>query len=221
MKNRILLVTIGAAALAAITFNVNAGTTLLSPRAAGNQIKTAPGIAAAQSANTVTVSPRALGNQTTTVASVVNDHRLAEIADLLFQHDHILSVMFQPAAYAGSAARLARPAEAVTIPDVIGALKGAGQGTISADDFSPLPCSHPACFSLAFYLKMEDKRYKPIKQMVNAERYLDLIQNRAIFGTDAESFQCVTDAVYDLWSGPAALSPDSRKALDAIRKLLA
>jgi uncharacterized radical SAM superfamily Fe-S cluster-containing enzyme len=158
---------------------------------------------------------------TATVANGVNDNRLAEIADLLFQHDHILSVMFQPAAYAGSAARLARPAEAVTIPDVIGALKGAGQGTISADDFSPLPCSHPACFSLAFYLKMEDKRYKPIKQMVNAERYLDLIQNRAIFGTDAESFQCVTDAVYDLWSGPAALSPDSRKALDAIRKLLA
>jgi 7,8-dihydro-6-hydroxymethylpterin dimethyltransferase len=27
--------------------------------------------------------------------------------------------------------------------------------------------------------------------------------------------------VYELWSGPAALSPDSRKALDAIRKLLA
>ena len=64
---------IGAAALAAIALNVNAGTALLSPRATGNQIKTAPGIAAAQSANTVTVSPRALGNQTTTVASVAND----------------------------------------------------------------------------------------------------------------------------------------------------
>jgi uncharacterized radical SAM superfamily Fe-S cluster-containing enzyme len=129
--------------------------------------------------------------------------------------------MFQPAAYAGGAARLARPVEAVTIPDVVAALKGAGQGTVSADDFSPLPCSHPACFSLAFYLRVEDERYRSIKQMVNAERYLDLIQNRAIFGTDAESFQCVTDAVYELWSGPAALSPDSRKALEAIRKLLA
>jgi hypothetical protein len=74
MKNRILLVTIGAAALAAITFNVNAGTTLLSPRAAGNQINVAPGIEIAQSANTVqTASPRALGNQTITVATVAND----------------------------------------------------------------------------------------------------------------------------------------------------
>ena len=72
MKNRILLVIIGAAALAAITFNVNAGI-LFSPRAAGNQIKIAPGIVTAQSANTATVSPRALGNQITTEASVAND----------------------------------------------------------------------------------------------------------------------------------------------------
>ncbi len=139
------------------------------------------------------------------------------MADLLFQHDHILSAMFQPAAYAGNAAELGRPREAVTIPDVISALAGAGSGTVSPEDFSPLPCSHPACFSLAFYLKIEHNRYVPIKQMVNAERYMDLIQNRAIFGTDSESFQLITDAVYDLWSGPAALSPDSRKTLDAVR----
>ena len=158
---------------------------------------------------------------TATVARGINDNRLAEIAGLLFRHEHILSVMFQPAAYAGSASRIMRPSEAVTIPDVIEALKGAGQGAISPADFSPLPCSHPACFSLAFYLKVEDMRYIPIKQMVNAERYLDLIQNRAIFGTDAESFERVNDAVYDLWSGPAGLSPDSQKALGAIRQLLA
>ena len=35
--------------------------------------------------------------------------RSREVADLLFQHDHILSAMFQPAAYAGNAARLGRP----------------------------------------------------------------------------------------------------------------
>ena len=57
--------------------------------------------------------------------------------------------------------------------------------------------------------------------MINADRYLDLIQNRAIFGTDAESFATITDAVYELWSGPAALSPDSQRALQAVRRLLA
>ncbi len=158
---------------------------------------------------------------TATVARDINQDRLAEIVELLFQHDHILSVMFQPAAYAGNAAGTPRPADALTIPDVIAALAGAGPGFVSAEDFSPLPCSHPACFSLAFYLKVDERRFIPIKQLVNAEPYLDLIANRAIFGTDAESFERVNDAVYELWSGPAGLSPDSQKALGAIRKLLA
>lgn len=158
---------------------------------------------------------------TATVAGGVNDRAIREVADMLFQRDHILSAMFQPAAYAGNAARLGRPGEATTIPDVISALNGAGSGAVCPEDFSPLPCSHPACFSLAFYLRIEDNRYLPIKQMVDAERYMDLIQNRALFGTDAENFQAITDAVYDLWSGPAALSPDSEKALHAVRRLIA
>ena len=74
MKTRILLTTIGVAALAAITLNVNASDALLSPRAQGNQIKVVPGITAAQPAPAAqSVSPRALGNQITTVASVAND----------------------------------------------------------------------------------------------------------------------------------------------------
>lgn len=158
---------------------------------------------------------------TATVVHGVNADRVAEVADLLFQYDHILSAMFQPAAYAGQAARLPRPATATAIPDVIAALRGAGHGTVAPADFSPLPCSHPACFSLAFYLKIEPGRFVPIKPMIRAERYLDLIQNRAIFGTDQSSFQAVTEAVYELWSGPAALSPDSEKALAAVKRLIA
>lgn len=77
MKIRNLLLTIGAATLAAITLNVNASDALLTPRAAGNQIKHVSGIANDQNlVNTtgiVVISPRALGNQTTTVASVAND----------------------------------------------------------------------------------------------------------------------------------------------------
>jgi len=158
---------------------------------------------------------------TATVAGGVNDHGIGAVADLLFQWDHILSAMFQPAAYAGKAARLRRPEQAVTIPEVIAGLNGAGRGTVCPEDFSPLPCSHPACFALAFYLGIGDNQFVSIKQLVNADRYMDLIQNRAIFGTDTESFELITDAVYELWSGPAALSPDSRKALHAVRQLIA
>lgn len=178
---------------------------------------------------------------TATVAKGINDHQVGAIADILFEHDHILSAMFQPTAYNGNGAHMERPLDATTTPDVIAALEGAGKGAVAAEDFSPLPCSHPACFSLSFYLKSEEGRFLPIKRLLSSERYLGLIQNRAIFGTDADSFQQVTDAVYDIWAGfppiegsgvtpasggcepgaPCGCNPFmSEEALKAIRKLL-
>jgi hypothetical protein len=74
MKNRILL-TLGATIMTVAAINLNAGSVLLSPRAAGNQIKvvasatetTAPAVAIA-SASQAVLSPRAQGNQIKTVA---------------------------------------------------------------------------------------------------------------------------------------------------------
>ena len=72
MKIKILLTILGAAAFAAITTNVSAADALLSPRAAGNEIKRVSGMANDQNllaANSDTLlSPRALGNQTMPVA---------------------------------------------------------------------------------------------------------------------------------------------------------
>ena len=72
MKTRILLTTIGAAALAAITINASAYDIALSPRAHGNQIKTVPGVTAAQPtqpapADQAALSPRAAASQIVTV----------------------------------------------------------------------------------------------------------------------------------------------------------
>ena len=74
MKTRNLLLTIGAAAFAAITINATASDTLLSPRAAGNQIAHASGTANAVTPTaTATISPRAAGNQIVTVAGQSNE----------------------------------------------------------------------------------------------------------------------------------------------------
>lgn len=77
MKTRILLTTIAAAALAAITLNANASDPLLTPRDAGNQIKHVTGIAndpnLVNTTGIAVISPRALGNQTKSVASAANE----------------------------------------------------------------------------------------------------------------------------------------------------
>ena len=76
MKTRNLLITLGAAAFAAITINATASEALLSPRAAGNQVQHVSGTANDVnfvSVNTATVSPRAASNQIKTVAGTSND----------------------------------------------------------------------------------------------------------------------------------------------------
>ena len=156
---------------------------------------------------------------TVTVAAGVNLDAFPAVLDLLFERDHVLSVMVQPLAHAGRAAAIERTEDAVTIPDVLHALDGAAGGLVAASDFSPLPCSHPACFSLSYYLRVEDG-FVPVKSVFPADRYLGAIENRALIGTDAGSFEAVRAAVYDLWSGPAALAPDSAKALRAVRGII-
>jgi hypothetical protein len=67
MKTRNLLITLGAAAFAAITINATASDAYLSPRAAGNQIQHVSGTASDVNLPSTrlhfTISPRATGNQ--------------------------------------------------------------------------------------------------------------------------------------------------------------
>jgi len=64
-----------AAAITAFTFTTFAADALLTPRAAGSQIKVVPGITAVQPApaNAVLLTPRAQDNQIKMVTGVVND----------------------------------------------------------------------------------------------------------------------------------------------------
>ena len=75
MKTRSLILSIGVAALTAITLSALAGDIALSPRAAANQIKTVPGITVTQAAPAtgIALSPRAAVNQIAGVATVAND----------------------------------------------------------------------------------------------------------------------------------------------------
>src|SRR5579872_710898 len=76
MKTRNLLLTIGAVALTAITVNATASDVLLSPRAAGNQIKHVSGTnndVNLVKTTGITLSPRAAANQIAKVAGTNND----------------------------------------------------------------------------------------------------------------------------------------------------
>ena len=156
---------------------------------------------------------------TMTVAAGVNDSQFPQVLDYLFSHEHAVSLMIQPLALTGRAKRtggLRRP----SIPDIVRALGEAGHSAVDSADFIPLPCSHPLCFSLAFYLMLDDGSPISISRVVEADLMLDAVSNRVFFGLDASDQDRLQQLVYDLWSGPKASAPDSEAALRTIRGIL-
>ncbi|MFC1479578.1 radical SAM protein, partial [Planctomycetota bacterium] len=137
-----------------------------------------------------------------TVAGGINDDQFPEMLDYLFANDHIISFMIQPVAFTGRGAGMKDKAKRITIPDVTRLLGEAGNSFVKAEDFVPLPCSHPLCFSLAFYLMLDSGQAVSVNKLVDAATMMDSISNRVIFGLDVEEYSRLKEMIYELWSGP-------------------
>ena len=158
---------------------------------------------------------------TMTVARGVNDDQFPGMLDYLFSHAHVLSLMIQPVAFAGRGASLPqRSAPKLSIPDITKALGLAGHPAVKEADFLPLPCSHPFCFSLAFYLMLDSGGSIAINSLVNASTSLDSMTNRVVFGLESEEHERMKELIYDLWSGPSGSVPDSEAVMSTLRAIL-
>ena len=157
---------------------------------------------------------------TMTAARGVNDEQFRPILDYVFSHEHIVSLMIQPLAFAGRGAALGRERRRLTIPDVVEALGRSGHPFVSATDFVPLPCSHPLCFSLAFYLMLDGGGAVSVNSLSEADSLLDALSNRVVFGLDPEEHERLKDMLYALWSGPAASAPDSAAVIATVRRIM-
>lgn len=157
---------------------------------------------------------------TVTAAGGVNDSQFPRILEYFFSQPHVVSMMIQPLCFAGRGANLAGQVGRLTIPDVIKLLDGAGDLRVSASDFVPLPCSHPLCFCLAYYLVLDSGETVSLNRLVDASRMMDSLANRTIFGLDSEEHDNLKDMIYEMWSGPAGSVPDSEKVMKTLRAIL-
>ena len=157
---------------------------------------------------------------TMTVAGGLNEDQFPAVLDYLFSQPHVVSLMIQPLAFTGRGASLHGKVNRLTIPEIIQRLAAAGRAEMRAEDFQPLPCSHPLCFSLAYYLMLDGGGMVSLSRLVEASRWLDTLANRTIFGLDEEEHERMKDMIYDLWSGPAGAAPDSEAVMKTLRRLL-
>ena len=177
---------------------------------------------------------------TVTLAHGLQEHELRGCLDLLFGKPNIVSMMIQPLAFAGRGAELRENGRRMTIPDVIRMLGEAGHPYVHRQDFVPLPCSSPLCFSLAFYLMLDEprrtlsaderqgaasERSEPhgavsINRLTDAATMMDAVANRLLFGLAADEHEKLKQLIYDLWSGPVGAVPEGPAVLATLRGIL-
>ena len=162
----------------------------------------------------------ASASMTVTLGGGVNDDQLPQLMDYYFAHPNFVSMMIQPVSFAGRGAQLNGSVGRLTIPAVIALLDAGGRGRVRAADFAPLPCSHPLCFSLAYYLMLDNGGSLALNRLMDASRIMDTLANRTVFGLDAEEHDRMKDLIYELWSGPSAMAPDNEAVIKTLRRVL-
>jgi uncharacterized radical SAM superfamily Fe-S cluster-containing enzyme len=117
---------------------------------------------------------------TMVVADGVNDHEIGAVADFAFDTDYIAGVAYQPVFGSGRANPI-DPMHRMTTTGVLRRLAPQTAGRASADDFIALPCSHPDCCAITYFVREDSGSYRSIPKLVGAVRLkanLSVVGNR-------------------------------------------
>lgn len=88
--------------------------------------------------------------------------------------DNVTGISLQPATYSGRYLACDDLEDRVTFPDVIAALARTSGGSISPNDFAPLPCAHPNCHQILLAAR-DQGQLVPLSHAAPLKDHLDLI----------------------------------------------
>jgi len=98
-----------------------------------------------------------------TLTRGVNDTEVGAVVRMMLDaHPRMNTVMLQPAFYSGRYEN-ERAAKRLTLAEVTHMVEEQTDGLFAAEDFRPIPCSHPNCFALAVGL-VRDGRVTPLSR---------------------------------------------------------
>src|SRR5207249_1594689 len=116
-----------------------------------------------------------------TVAQDVNDHELGAVADLALRTRYVAGVMYQPVFGSGRSIPI-DPLRRVTTTGVLRRLQQ--QSKARASDFIALPCSHPDCCAITYFLTDGRGGFRSLPALLGLERIrelLGLVSNTIVF----------------------------------------
>jgi hypothetical protein len=136
------------------------------------------------------------------VAKGVNEDELGAIVDLAFATDYIAGVAVQPM-FASGRANPIDPLDRATTSGTIRRFGEQTAGRVAPDDFIALPCSHPDCAALTYFIRRDDGSYRSVVNMVGRER---LKEHLVVIGNRIAPDDALWDAMAGLMSETAMVS---------------
>jgi uncharacterized radical SAM superfamily Fe-S cluster-containing enzyme len=155
-----------------------------------------------------------------TVARGFNDDEIGAVVDFALNHDFVTSVTIQPAAYtgAGGTSFPSDPMGRLTQVDIHKLLEK--QTTwLKKEDFLPIPCSHPSCYTACYLLKLDNGKFIPLTHFGDVSTYLNLVTNRAIIESGGHAEKMIQEAINNLWSAQS-ITVDSELVLKSLKSVL-
>jgi uncharacterized radical SAM superfamily Fe-S cluster-containing enzyme len=131
-----------------------------------------------------------------TIERGINEHELGAIIRFGIDHPAVTGVFVQPVTHSGRFRTDSDPLQKLTNSDVIAAVARQLPEWFREDDFVPVPCCSPSCRSATFAL-YDGEDVVPLTRLVDVERYLDYVTNRAVPDL------AVREALEGLWSAKA------------------
>ncbi|HKG56884.1 MAG TPA: radical SAM protein [Candidatus Limnocylindrales bacterium] len=114
------------------------------------------------------------------VAEGVNDAEVGAVAEYALATDFIAGVAFQPVFGSGRANPI-DPMRRVTTTGTLVRLGEQTAGRVASDDFIALPCSHPDCSSITYFIRGDGGDWRSVPKLLGPERLregLGLVSNR-------------------------------------------
>ena len=139
---------------------------------------------------------------TMVVAQGVNDHEIGAVADFAFDTDYIAGVAYQPVFGSGRANPI-DPMNRMTTTGVLKRLGPQTNGRAGADDFIALPCSHPDCCAITYFVKEDNGVHRSIPKLVGIDRLKD---NLSIVGNRIAADDQLWDSLIGMMSETTTIS---------------
>jgi uncharacterized radical SAM superfamily Fe-S cluster-containing enzyme len=144
---------------------------------------------------------------TTLVMTVVpeNADQIGEVLDTAFATPYVGGVMFQPL-FASGRAPVLDPMSRITTTGVLARLAAQSRHGVTATDLIALPCSHPDCCSIGYFLRGRHGKVVGLASLLGEQA---LREHLSVFGNQiafSETLEQVRDALTSVMSETMTLS---------------